>query len=77
MEPKDIKAKIVLAGTTQAAIARHLGVSSNAVGRVLRGESRSTRIEFELSKIVGKVINNAPHRRRGRRKTVWTGQVVA
>lgn len=73
MNPSDIKAKIVQAGTSQSAIAAYLGVRPASVGRVIRGEMRSQRIEDELSKIVGKKINTGPHKKSGRPKTVWTG----
>lgn len=76
MNPLDIKAKIAQAGTSQAAIATYLGVSPASVGRVIRGNLRSKRIEAELSKIVGQPISPAP-KKPGRPKSVWTGEVVA
>ena len=76
MSPQDIKAKIAQAGTSQAAIAAYLGVRSASIGRVIRGEMRSKRIETELAKIVGKPIDVRPPKRPGRPKTVWTGKVV-
>lgn len=76
MKPQDIKAAIARAGTSQTAIAVHLGVRLNSVSRVINGTMRSTKIEAELQKITGKPLHAAPPVR-GRRKTVWTGQGVA
>jgi lambda repressor-like predicted transcriptional regulator len=76
MNPKDIKAAIAMAGTSQTAIARHLGVSVNSVSRVICGAMRSTRIEAELQKITGKPLH-ASKPVRGRKKTVWSGAGAA
>lgn len=77
MRPLDIKTKIALAGTSQAAIAAYLKVRSASIGRVIRGEMRSQRIEAELSKIVGQPVFDAPCGKPGRPKTTWTGQLAA
>lgn len=77
MHPFDIKTKIAEAGTSQAAIAAYLKVRAASVGRVIRGEMRSQRIEVELSKIVGQPVFSAPRKVPGRPKTTWTGQVDA
>lgn len=76
MKPEDIKAAIALAGTSQSAIARHLGVSVNSVSRVVTGAMRSARIEAELEKVTGKPLHPAKPVR-GRRKTVWSGAGAA
>ncbi len=76
VNPQDIKAAIVKAGTSQAAIAAHLRVSPNSVSRVINGTLRSKRIEGELQKITGKPLHATPSKR-GRRKTVWNGVVGA
>jgi transcriptional regulator with XRE-family HTH domain len=76
MKPEDIKAAIAMAGTSQTAIARHLGVSPNSVSRVICGAMRSTRIEAELQKITGKPLH-ASKPVRGRKKTVWSGAGAA
>lgn len=76
MKPEDIKAAIALAGTSQTAIARHLGVSPNSVSRVICGTMRSTRIEAELQKITGKPLHASPSKR-GRKPSVWPGSVGA
>jgi lambda repressor-like predicted transcriptional regulator len=76
MSPHDIKAKIALAGTSQAAIAKHLGVRPASVAKVIKGEMRSKRIEAELKKITGQTVNPRPCRPLGRPKTVWTGKVM-
>jgi lambda repressor-like predicted transcriptional regulator len=76
MKPQDTKAAIARAGTSQAAIAEHLGVSPHSISRVINGTMRSKRIEAELQKITGKPLHPTPSVR-GRRKTVWTGQVGA
>lgn len=76
MNPSDIKAKIAQAGTSQAAIATYLGVSPASVGRVIRGNLRSKRIEAELSKIVGQPIFPDTPKKPGRPKLVWTGEVI-
>lgn len=73
VKPQDTKAAIAKAGTSQTAIARHLGVSLNSVQRVINGTLRSKRIEAELEKITGKPLHSTPSVR-GRRRTVWTGQ---
>lgn len=76
MNPSDIKAKIAQAGTSQAAIAAYLGVSAASVGRVIRGDLRSQRIEAELSKIVGQPLFPDTPKKPGRPKLVWTGEVI-
>lgn len=77
MNHLEIKSKLMLKGTTQAAVARHLGVSSQVLGKVLRGKARSQRIEAELSRIVGQKINTNPLKRRGAPKSNFPAQVVA
>jgi hypothetical protein len=72
MKPAHIKAGIAAAETTQQAIADHLGVSVQAVGRVVSGSMRSARIEAELSRIVGKPIHTTKSTP-GRKKSVWKG----
>lgn len=75
VKPQDIKAAIAKAGTSQTAIARHLGVQLNSVSRVINGTLRSQRIEAELQKLTGKPLHDTPSVR-GRRRTVWTGQAT-
>jgi lambda repressor-like predicted transcriptional regulator len=75
MNPNDIKAAISKAGTTQAAIADHLGISKNSLWRVVNGTMRSARIEAELQKITGRPIYTTKLAR-GRQKSVWTGRAV-
>lgn len=72
MKPEDIKACIARAGTSQAALAAHLGCSPNSVSRVINGAMRSKRIEAELRKLTGRPIHATPSKR-GRKKTVWSG----
>lgn len=77
MSPNEIKAAIALAGSTQTALAAYLGVSMQSVSRVINGRLRSTRIEAELAKIIGKPPFGALPKR-GRPKSSWngTGQVA-
>ena len=72
---KDLIAAIASAGTSQAAIAEFLGVSTTTVNKVIHGQSRSRRVEAELEKITGTSLK--PAAAPGRRKTVWTGRVAA
>jgi predicted XRE-type DNA-binding protein len=75
MKTTDIKAAIARAGTSQAAIASYLGVSTTLVSQVVRGASRSARVEAEIAKICGR--NPFPPSRAAHRvKTVWTGKVL-
>lgn len=75
MKPTDIKAAIANAGTSQAAIAAYLGISTTLVSQVVSGKSRSARVEAELTKICGR--NPFPPKRAAHRaKTVWTGKVL-
>ncbi len=76
MQPNLIKAEIVKAGTTQAAIASHLGVSTTSLYKVIHGDMRSARIEAALIKIVGRNIF-PPKRPAGRRPSVWNGGAPA
>jgi hypothetical protein len=76
MTPNDIKAAICLAGTSQAAIAEHLGVTIGCVWRVVHLKMRSAKIEAELEKLTGTPIYPAPGKR-GRKKAVWSGERVA
>lgn len=73
MKPQEIKAAIVKAGTTQVAIATHLGVTPQSLGRVIAGRMRSARIEAELEKLTGKPIH-AHKSKPGRQRAVWNGQ---
>lgn len=73
MKPEDIKAAISRAGTSQQAIADHLGVTANSVSRVVHRLMRSQRIEAELQKITGQPLH-ATKAVRGRKKTVWSGR---
>lgn len=72
MKPEDIRAAIVKAGTSQAAIATYLGVKPQSVARVIAGQMRSARIEDELAKITGCPIHQKRNPK-GRRKAVWNG----
>lgn len=74
MTPQEIKAQIALAGTTQAAIARHLGVNPSFLNCVIAGKSRSARVEAALAQITGKPIHPVPSKKGGRTKSVWSGQ---
>lgn len=63
MHPADIKAAIEKAGSSQAAIARSLGVgtggeslSRTAVFMVVRGISKSRRIATAISKVTGLAV---------------------
>lgn len=76
MNPLHIKSAIIKAGTSQTAIAEYLGVSPTSVGRVIAGSLRSLKIETELAKIVGQPLRSEPHRKPGRPKTVWNGQLA-
>lgn len=76
MTPEDIRAKIIQAGTSQTAIAKFLKVRPASVGRVITGAMRSQRIEVELEKIIGGKVFAEPPKKRGRPKTVWTGQIA-
>lgn len=76
MEPEDIKAAIAKAGTSQSGIAEYLGLTTGVVCAVVNKKTRSPRVERELEKITGKPIYDQPAKR-GRKKLVWTGRVVA
>lgn len=76
MEPIDIKTAIARAGTSQAAIAAYLGVTTSVVGRVVNKMSRSAHVERELEKITGRPIFDEPSKR-GRKRAVWNGGVAA
>jgi transcriptional regulator with XRE-family HTH domain len=75
MESRAINEAIQRAGTSQAAIAEYLGVSTSSVHQVVNGKCRSARIEAELAKIVGRLPFGPPGKP-GRKKTVWKGQVA-
>lgn len=53
VNPFDIQAALRKAGLNQTAIAARLRVSRQAVTRVVHGQSRSIRIEREISRITG------------------------
>jgi hypothetical protein len=72
VNPKIVRAAIIAVGTTQRAIATHLGVTQQSLGRVISGSMRSAKIEAELEKVTGIKLYDAPARR-GRVKNVWTG----
>lgn len=75
MHPREVAAAIVQAGTTQTAIAHHLGVSPSSVTKVICKQIRSQKIEAELQKITGKEIYAKPPGKPGRKKSVWTGRI--
>jgi predicted ArsR family transcriptional regulator len=72
MKPEEIKAAIVRAGTSQVAIATHLGVTPQSVGRVIKKTMRSERIERELEKLTGGPIH-AKKSKVGRPRATWNG----
>lgn len=77
MNPEAIKSAIEKAGTSQAAIARFLGVTVQSVNAVVNGRMRSPRIEKELAKIVGPDVFKPYEKKKcGKPKTVWTGQLA-
>jgi lambda repressor-like predicted transcriptional regulator len=53
MHPADIKAAIQKAGSTQAAIARQLGVTKVQVRRAVYAIDRSRRVEAAISRVTG------------------------
>ncbi|HEY4761797.1 MAG TPA: helix-turn-helix domain-containing protein [Thermoguttaceae bacterium] len=53
MHPADIQAAIKKAGSSQAEIARALGVTRGAVSFVVAGHSTSERIATEIATITG------------------------
>jgi len=73
MTPEEIKAAIARAGTTQTAIASHLDVRVQSIGRVIKGTMRSAKIEAELAKLTGKPLH-ASQAKPGRPKSTWNGQ---
>jgi lambda repressor-like predicted transcriptional regulator len=75
MKPEEIKAAIALAGTSQSALATHLGVTPQSVGRVISKTMRSARIERELEKITGKPIHDQRNKP-GRPRAVWNGRLA-
>jgi predicted XRE-type DNA-binding protein len=76
MNPNEIKAEIVKAGTNQTAIASFLGVSVQSVWRVVNKTMRSARIEAHIQKITGKPVYESVGKR-GRKKAVWSGERTA
>lgn len=44
---------LVLKGITQKALARDIGVSTQFLGEVISGKSRSHRVEQEITKVTG------------------------
>ena len=72
MNKTDIKAAIERAGTSQTAIAEYLGVSPTCVGRVIAGTMRSSRVERELEKLIGRPIFGKS-KKPGRTKTAYLG----
>jgi DNA-binding Lrp family transcriptional regulator len=75
MNSIDIRADIARAGTSQAAIARFLGISPEAVSRVVLKRARSLRVETEIEKVVGYPLYPTPPKK-GRRRTEWNGAVA-
>jgi lambda repressor-like predicted transcriptional regulator len=51
MHHEDIKAEIRKLGVTPSALARELGVGPNTVSAVIKGRTRSQRIEQAISRI--------------------------
>lgn len=54
MHPAQIKASLEIAGVTQAYIADECDCSRAFVGSVIRGDSRSRRVEAALAAAIGK-----------------------
>lgn len=66
MKPPDRRAELVRRGIRHTDIARDLGVTAEAVGRVVRGQQRSARVEAEVAKRMGltpEVVFGPPGRR--------------
>lgn len=53
MHPEDIKAALRKRGSSQASIARELGVAITSVHNVIHGACKSNRIAGAISRIVG------------------------
>jgi DNA transposition AAA+ family ATPase len=70
MNAIEIRKAILMAGTTQAALARHLGVGATTVNRVISGKGRCAAVEAEIEKLLGRKIFG-PRRKPGRPASVW------
>lgn len=57
MHPEDIKAAIRKRGETQTSLAEELKVSVMAVGHVVTGRGKSSRIARRISEITGLSVN--------------------
>lgn len=53
MHPAMIKAHLKIAGSSQTAIARELGVSNTCVGGVIEGRFTSRRVAQRICEIIG------------------------
>ncbi|AFY60323.1 helix-turn-helix domain-containing protein [Synechococcus sp. PCC 6312] len=56
MHPEDIKAELRKKGFTGASIARNLGLTRSTVSSVVRRKGRSAKVEVEISRILGKPV---------------------
>lgn len=56
MHPAQIQAAMAMAGYTQAALARELGLASNTVSAVVKGRGRSAQVEARIAEITGHTL---------------------
>jgi lambda repressor-like predicted transcriptional regulator len=59
MNPREIKAKLILLGRHQSCIARQLGISQAAVSLTVHGHRRNPRIQRAIAKAIGVSVNQA------------------
>lgn len=56
MHPAQIQAALAMAGYTQVALARELGLASNTVSAVVKGRGRSAQVEARIAEITGHTL---------------------
>lgn len=66
MHPADITASLRKAGTSQAKVARKLGITKTTVSQVVRGAGESRRVKQAISRATGMPISTLwPSAKRG------------
>ncbi len=56
MDPREIKAALMLKGVTQASIARKLGITPSLISMVIQGKEKTPRVRQAIAEVIGKKV---------------------
>lgn len=56
MNPREIKAALMLKGVTQASIAKKLGITPSLISMVIQGREKTPRVRRAIAEEIGKKV---------------------